>query len=80
MTGIWPTPGDRNFYTTARCHDLHLFMFAAMFLGQYSKAMYAADRIGAMATPDLIADSPPFMASILDGYAAMRIHVLVRFR
>lgn len=71
--------GDRNFYTTARCHDLHLFMFAAMFLGQYSKAMYAADRIGAMATPDLIADSPPFMASILDGYAAMRIHVLVRF-
>lgn len=71
--------GVRNFYTTARCHDLHLFMFAAMFLGQYRKAIYAADRIAAMATPELIADSPPFMASILDGYAAMRTHVLVRF-
>jgi tetratricopeptide (TPR) repeat protein len=71
--------GDQNFYTTARCHDLHLYMYAAMFLGQYSKAIHAADRIGAMATPELISASPPFMASILDGYAAMRIHVLVRF-
>lgn len=71
--------GDQNFYTTARCHDLHLFMFAAMFLGQHKKAVYAADRIGRMATPELIANSPPFMASILDGYAAMKIHVLVRF-
>ena len=71
--------GDRNFYTTARCHDLHLFMYAAMFLGQYRKAAYAAKRIGAMATPALISASAPFMASILDGYAAMCTHVLVRF-
>ncbi len=71
--------GDRNFYTTARCHDLHLFMYAAMFLGQYKKAIYAAERICGMAAPELIAESAPFMASILDGYAAMRIHVLVRF-
>ena len=71
--------GDRNFYTTARCHDLHLFMYAAMFLGQYGKATLAADRIAAMATPALISGSAPFMASILDGYAAMGTHVLVRF-
>lgn len=71
--------GDQNFYTTARCHDLHLFMFAAMFLGQYSKAIYAADRICAMATDELISQSVPFMAAILDGYSAMRTHVLVRF-
>lgn len=71
--------GDQNFYTTARCHDLHLFMYAAMFLGQFGKAMYAADRIGVMATDALIAQSAPFMASILDGYSAMRTHVLVRF-
>ena len=71
--------GDQNFYTTARCHDLHLFMYSAMFLGQFRKALYAADRICEMARPELIAASPPFMASILDGYAAMRIHVLVRF-
>ena len=71
--------GDQNFYTTARCHDLHLYMFAAMLLGQFRHASVAADRICEMATDELIADSPPFMASILDGYAAMRIHILVRF-
>ena len=71
--------GDRNFYTTARCHDLHLFMYAAMFLGQYGNALHAADRICGMAAPDLISKSAPFMAAMLDGYAAMRTHVLVRF-
>jgi len=71
--------GDQNFYTTARCHDLHLFMYAAMFLGQYGKAIHAADRICDMASPDLLASSAPFMASILDGYSAMRTHVLIRF-
>ena len=71
--------GDQNFYTTSRCHDLHMFMYAAMFLGQYGKASYAADRICAMATPELISGSAPFMASILDGYSAMCTHVPVRF-
>ena len=71
--------GDQNFYTTMRCHDLHLYMYAAMFLGQFGKATHAANRIRAMATPELIARSAPFMASILDGYSAMCTHVLVRF-
>ena len=71
--------GPFNFYTTARCHNLHLLMYAAMFLGQYETAIAAADRICATATPDLAASSPPFMASILDGYSAMRTHVYVRF-
>lgn len=71
--------GRENFYTTARCHDFHLLMFAAMFLGRAETALYAADRIDEEATDALIARSPPFMASILDGYSAMRAHVLVRF-
>lgn len=71
--------GANNFYTTARCHDFHLYMYAAMFLGQFKTALYAADRICTAATPDLIVASPPFMAAILDGYSAMRTHVLVRF-
>lgn len=71
--------GDQNFYTTARCHDLHLFMYAAMFLGQFKRASYAANRLCDMATAELIAKSAPFMSSILDGYSAMRIHALVRF-
>ena len=71
--------GPDNFYTTARCHDFHLHMHAAMFLGQYRAAIAAADRICTTATPELVASSYPFMASILDGYSAMRTHVYVRF-
>ena len=71
--------GGQTFYTTSRCHDLHLYMYAAMFLGRYREAKYAADRMYAMATPELVAQSWPYMASVLDGLSAMRTHVLVRF-
>lgn len=71
--------GSNNFYTTARCHDLHLLMFAAMFLGQYRTALGAADAIRGFVTPDLLDGEHPFFASILDGYSAMRTHVQVRF-
>ncbi len=71
--------GPVNFYTTARCHDLHLYMYTAMFLGQYGTAIAAANRICSTATPELLASSYPFMASILDGYSAMRTHVYIRF-
>jgi tetratricopeptide (TPR) repeat protein len=71
--------GPDNFYTTARCHDLHLYMYAAMLAGQFAPALTAADRICATADVGLIKSSAPFMASILDGYSAMRTHVLVRF-
>lgn len=71
--------GDTNFYTTARCHDLHLYIYAAMLLGQYRTALHAADRIREIAHRDLLAASAPFMRSILDGYSGMRSHVQVRF-
>jgi tetratricopeptide (TPR) repeat protein len=71
--------GPENFYTTARCHDFHLLMYAAMMAGQFGPAIRAADRIVGTATPDLLDRRRPFMASILDGYSAMRTHVLVRF-
>lgn len=71
--------GDTNFYTTARCHDLHLYIYAAMLLGQYRTALHAAERIQAIAHRDLLAASAPFMRSILDGYSGMRSHVQVRF-
>jgi tetratricopeptide (TPR) repeat protein len=71
--------GETNFYTTARCHDLHLYVYSAMLLGQYGTAMGAAERLREIATPELIAASAPFMASILDGYSGMASHVRVRF-
>lgn len=71
--------GDSNFYTTARCHDLHLYIYSAMLLGQYRTALHAAERIQAFARRDLLEASAPFMRSILDGYSGMRSHVQVRF-
>jgi len=71
--------GANNFYTTARCHDLHLLIYAAMFLGRYDLALGAADRIRDFVTPDLLGEDRPFFASILDGYSGMRTHVQVRF-
>lgn len=72
--------GSRNFYVTARCHDLHLMMFTCMFLGQYRPALKAADRIREIVTPDIIAIADrPKLAMTVEGYYAMKPHVLVRF-
>ena len=37
--------GPYNYYTTARCHDLHLMMYTCMLLGQFEPAMAAAQEI-----------------------------------
>jgi len=71
--------GAENFYTTARCHNLHLWIAAAMFIGRYALAISAAERIEGTASAELVERSAPFMASILDGYRSMKSHVLVRF-
>lgn len=72
--------GPYNFYTTARCHDLHLLMYSCMFLGQYKSALAAADEICENLTPDVIDQKDkPYMAGTMEGYYSMRMHVLVRF-
>lgn len=73
--------GPFNFYTTARCHDLHLMMYTCMLLGRFSEAIEAADRICEAVSPDILlqADGLPQLVATLEGYASMRMHVLVRF-
>jgi tetratricopeptide (TPR) repeat protein len=72
------TPG-RN-YLLACCHDLHLMMFACMFLGQLKPALMAADKIRGFATRDIIAlPDRPKLTQTMEGYYAMKSHVLVRF-
>ena len=72
--------GPHNYYTTARCHDLHLMVYSCMLLGQFTPALAAADEICANLTPDVI-DLPdkPFIAATMEGYHSMWMHVLVRF-
>lgn len=72
--------GAFNFYTTARCHDLHLMMYACMFLGQLDPALKAADKMCATLSKEVLSvKDRPQMAITMEGYYSMRMHVLVRF-
>ena len=76
--------GPKNFYTTSRCHDFHLMMYAAMFLGRYESAREAAEGITQSLPPELLAPDAlgldkPHMAMTLEGYYSMCMHAEVRF-
>ena len=72
--------GKFNFYTTARCHDLHLMMYTCMLMGRYQDALEAADQICETLTPDVLGvEGVPQLVATLEGYFSMRMHVLVRF-
>jgi tetratricopeptide (TPR) repeat protein len=72
--------GSMNFYVTARCHDIHLLMFACMFLGQYRPALAAAEKMQRILTRDILTiQDRPKLAMTTEGYYAMKMHVLVRF-
>ncbi len=72
--------GPFNFYTTARCHDLHLMMYTCMFLGQFEPAMKAADEMCATLSQDVLTHRGAVQTSVtMEGYYSMRMHVLVRF-
>ncbi|MBX2839754.1 MAG: tetratricopeptide repeat protein [Gammaproteobacteria bacterium] len=72
--------GPYNYYTTARCHDLHLLMYTCMFLGQYQPALEAAMEMCENLTTDVISlQNKPFIANTMEGYFSMKMHVLVRF-
>lgn len=71
--------GALNFYTLYRCHNLHFKIYGAMLLGRFQDAIETAERLEAAVPEELLrVDSPP-MADWLEGFLAMRVHVLVRF-
>ena len=72
--------GPHNFYTTSRCHDLHLMMYTCMFLGQFEPAMAAAEEMCANLGPDVLdVKGRPYLVMTMEGYYSMMMHVLVRF-
>ena len=72
--------GAFNFYTTGRCHDLHLMMYACMFLGQFTPAIAAAEQMCATLTKEVLGvKGRPQLAITMEGYYSMKMHVLVRF-
>ena len=71
--------GRNNFYTTSRCHDLHMMMYASMFAGQFEPAIQAAHTLRNTLSSDLLSEERPHMAATLEGYHSTIMHVLVRF-
>ncbi len=71
--------GPINVYTLYRNHNYHFVIYGAMFLGQYSAAMAAADElIETMPEEFLRIKSPPF-ADAAEAFVGMKEHIRVRF-
>ena len=69
-----------SYYLLGCCHDLHLMMFACMFLGQSKPALWAADKVRSLVTREVVAlPDRPKLTQTVEGYHAMKSHVLVRF-
>jgi tetratricopeptide (TPR) repeat protein len=72
--------GPLNFYTAARCHDLHLMIYTCAFFGQYVPAMEAANKLRDTITKEILSiEGRPKLVMTLEAYHSMRLHVMVRF-
>ncbi|CAL9663766.1 hypothetical protein SUDANB176_07118 [Streptomyces sp. enrichment culture] len=71
--------GAMNFYTLYRAHNHHFRIYGAMFAGQSEVALDAAARLEAAIPEKLLRVQSPPMADWLEGFLAMRVHVLIRF-
>jgi tetratricopeptide (TPR) repeat protein len=71
--------GPMNIYSMYRNHNYHFVIYGAMFLGQYTPAIQAAQEL-IDTTPEALLRIPsPPMADFIEGFLAMKQHVLVRF-
>lgn len=71
--------GPFNVYTLYRNHNLHFVVYGAMFQGQYSAAMAAAQEIIDTTTEEFLRIPSPPMADAAEAFIAMTQHVMVRF-
>ncbi|MER6618008.1 tetratricopeptide repeat protein [Streptomyces xantholiticus] len=71
--------GAMNFYTLYRSHNYHFKIYGAMFLGRSTTALETASQLEASIPEELLRVQSPPMADWLEGFLAMRVHVLIRF-
>ncbi|WP_334017768.1 hypothetical protein [Burkholderia gladioli] len=60
-------------------HDIHFKIYAAMMLGRFQAAWQGVLELEALITEPLLAIEQPPMAYLLEGFLAVRAHVLIRF-
>jgi tetratricopeptide (TPR) repeat protein len=65
--------------TIYRLHNVHFQVYAALFLGQYEKALRAAEQIWETVTPAALRHENPILANYLEAYYGMKVHVYIRF-
>jgi tetratricopeptide (TPR) repeat protein len=71
--------GPLNVYALYRTHNHHFAIYGAMFLGQYTAALAAAQELIDTTPDELLRIPSPPMADFIEGYIPMKQHVLVRF-
>jgi len=71
--------GAMNFHTLSRIHNLHLKIYACLFLGQFNPALAAAEEIIATTPEALLRIENPAMADWMEAYIGMKAHVFIRF-
>ena len=71
--------GAMNFHTLSRIHNLHLKIYASLFLGQFKGALQAAEEIIATTPEELLRIENPAMADWMESYVGMKAHVFIRF-
>lgn len=71
---------EPTYYLLGCCHDLHLMIFTCMLSGQYRPALWAADKVRSLVAREVVAvQDRPKLTQTVEGYHAMKSHVLVRF-
>jgi tetratricopeptide (TPR) repeat protein len=71
--------GPFNGYAMYRSHNHHFVIYGAMFLGQYTPAIRAAQELIDTTPEALLRTASPPMADLIEGFIPMKQHVLVRF-
>lgn len=71
--------GGCNFYSLYRLHDYHSLIYAAMMAGQSHVALDSVERMEATIPEELLVIESPPMATWMEFFKSVRIHVLIRF-
>jgi tetratricopeptide (TPR) repeat protein len=71
--------GGLTFYSYYRLHDYHSLIYAAMLGGMSKAAISATDRMEATVTEEILRVETPALASWMEFFKAVRVHVLIRF-
>lgn len=71
--------GAINYQALSRIHNLHLKIYAAMFLGQFVQALDASEKLIETTPEELLRIENPAMADWMEGYIGVKAHVYIRF-